>query len=66
MKIMVNGEEHSIHEERTVADLVEKLGFSEKPCAIELNRMVVRRADHAQTELVDGDLIEIVTLVGGG
>ena len=66
MKIMVNGEEHPIQEERTVADLVEKLGFSEKPCAIELNRMVVRRADHAQTELVDGDLIEIVTLVGGG
>ena len=63
---MVNGEEHPIQEERTVADLVEKLGFSEKPCAIELNRMVVRRADHAQTELVDGDLIEIVTLVGGG
>ena len=63
---MVNGEEHSIHEERTVADLVKRLGFSEKPCAIELNRMVVRRADHAQTELVDGDRIEIVTLVGGG
>lgn len=66
MKIMVNGEEHSIHDERTVADLVETLGFSEKPCAIERNRTVVPRADHARTELVDGDQIEIVTLVGGG
>ena len=66
MKIMVNGEEHSIHDERTVADLVETLGFSEKPCASERNRTVVPRADHAQTELVDGDRIEIVTLVGGG
>jgi sulfur carrier protein len=66
MKINVNGEEHLIHDERTVADLVERLGFSQKPCAIERNRTVVPRAEHAQTELADGDQIEIVTLVGGG
>ncbi|HAW95104.1 MAG: thiamine biosynthesis protein ThiS [Phycisphaerae bacterium] len=66
MKIMVNGEEHLIQGERTIADLVEALGFSEKPCAIERNRSVVPRAQHAQTELAEGDQIEIVTLVGGG
>lgn len=66
MKINVNGEEHLIEGEPTVADLVDRLGLSSKPCAIERNRMVVPRAEHAQTELADGDQIEIVTLVGGG
>jgi sulfur carrier protein len=66
MKIIVNGEEHLMQGERTVADLVERLGFSQKPCAIERNRTVVPRAEHGQTELADGDQIEIVTLVGGG
>ena len=66
MKIIVNGEEHLMQSERTVADLVERLGLSEKPCAIERNRTVVPRAEHGRTELADGDQIEIVTLVGGG
>ena len=66
MKITVNGEEHSIQDGQTISDLVEGLGFSKKPCAIERNRTVVPRAAHAQTQLADGDAIEIVTLVGGG
>ena len=66
MNIIVNGEEHLIESERTIADLVQTLGFSEKPCAIERNRSVVPRAEHAQTLLAEGDQIEIVTLVGGG
>jgi len=34
--------------------------------AVEVNRRVVPRRDHAATLLQDGDSIEIVTLVGGG
>jgi len=34
--------------------------------AVELNRRVVPRAEHPTTVLVDGDRIEVVTLVGGG
>jgi sulfur carrier protein len=34
--------------------------------AVERNRTLVRRADHATTVLTDGDVLEIVTLVGGG
>jgi len=35
-------------------------------CAVEVNRRVIPRRDHATATLVDGDRIEIVTLVGGG
>jgi len=34
--------------------------------AVERNRELVRRADHARTALCEGDRLEVVTLVGGG
>ena len=34
--------------------------------AVEVNRRVVRRADHGGTVLESGDVVELVTLVGGG
>jgi sulfur carrier protein len=34
--------------------------------AVEVNRAVLSRRDHAAREVADGDRIEIVTLVGGG
>jgi sulfur carrier protein len=34
--------------------------------AVELNGVVVRKADQAATALRDGDRLEVVRLVGGG
>jgi len=34
--------------------------------AVEVNRTLVRRADHAACALQPGDHVEVVTLVGGG
>jgi sulfur carrier protein len=34
--------------------------------AVEVNRRLVRRAEHASTRLAEGDRVEVVTLVGGG
>jgi thiamine biosynthesis protein ThiS len=34
--------------------------------AVELNRSVLSRRDHAHRTVVDGDIVEVVTLVGGG
>ena len=42
------------------------LGLRGQAVAVELNRRVVRKKDHAQTELREGDTLELVTLVGGG
>jgi len=66
MRVRVNGEEHDVPEGATVADLVERLGLEPTRIAVERNKRLVRRADYAATALADGDVVEIVTLVGGG
>jgi len=50
----------------TVRGLIEKLGLSAGPVAVERNGAVVPRAEHTDTHLTDGDVIEIVHFVGGG
>ncbi len=51
---------------RTVRELIEQLGYGQQAVAVEVNRQLVPRKQHEQTELHEGDQIELVTLVGGG
>ncbi len=64
--ITVNAEPKSISVPFTIAELLAQLGRDPKKLAVELNRDVVPRAEHAATLLREGDEVEIVTLVGGG
>jgi len=66
MRLTVNGEERDVNEGLTVRGLIEILGFTEGPVAVERNREVVPRAQHLTTQLADDDRLEIVHLVGGG
>jgi sulfur carrier protein len=66
MKLLVNGDAIEVDDGMTVAALVLKLGLDQGPVAVERNREVVPRADHASTRLADGDQVEIVHFVGGG
>jgi thiamine biosynthesis protein ThiS len=50
----------------TVASLIGELGLGDRKVAVERNREVVPRAQHATTVLADGDRLEVVTFVGGG
>lgn len=64
--IVLNGDPRAVHEGATISSLVAELGFDARQVAVERNREVVPRARHAQTCLVEGDRVEIVTFVGGG
>jgi len=66
MNITVNGEPRDVQEGLTVLGLIEALGLTEGPVAVERNREVVPRAEHATTILADHDVVEIVHFVGGG
>ena len=66
MNVVVNGEPLSLPEAISVRGLIERLGLSSGPVAVERNREVVPRAEHASTLLADGDSIELVHFVGGG
>jgi sulfur carrier protein len=66
MRVRVNDADCSLPEGATVARLLEQLGLPRTRVAVEVNRAIVRRADHPTTALHEGDQIEVVTLVGGG
>jgi len=65
MRIQVNGDTREVAA-RTVAALVEELGFDVRKVAVERNLAIVPRSLHATTVLEDDDRIELVQFVGGG
>ncbi len=66
MRLTVNDQPTDLPEGATIVTLLERLALPGTRVAIEVNRQLVRRVDHAATTLRDGDVIEVVTLVGGG
>jgi sulfur carrier protein len=66
MEITVNGARRQVPDGLTVRGLVEHLGMTEGPVAVEVNRAIVPRARHAEHPVAQDDEIEIVHFVGGG
>ena len=66
INVVVNGEPKEIPAGTTVAALLEGLRLKPRHVAVERNRNLVPRAQHAACVLETGDQLEIVTLVGGG
>lgn len=66
VEIVLNGERRRLPAGASVAALIAQLGLRSELVAVECNGAVVRRAEHATRVLADGDVLELVTLVGGG
>jgi sulfur carrier protein len=66
MQLIVNGESKNVPDGLTVRGLIEHLGLTEGPVAVERNREVVPRAQHGSVQLAADDVLEIVHFVGGG
>ena len=64
--ITVNGQSMQFDEDIYLTFLMEQLGFANKPCAIEVNQKLVPHHKRESHVLSSGDIIEIVTLIGGG
>jgi sulfur carrier protein len=64
--ITVNGSPMRLPAGASVADLLERLGVSTPRVAVERNREILPKAQYAGTPLADGDVFEVVELVGGG
>jgi sulfur carrier protein len=65
MQITVNGDTRDIPDGETVRALVTRYNLAVEKVAIELNRRLLR-SEKYDTQLQDGDQVEIVTFVGGG
>ena len=66
LSVTVNGERMSVPADSSVADLLERLGVANPRVAVERNRDIVPKADYRATALAEGDVFEVVELVGGG
>jgi sulfur carrier protein len=66
MRIFVNGAERDLADGATLASLVQELGLEPRYVAVEVNLVLVPRAQHGNHVLQAGDRLEVVTLVGGG
>ncbi len=65
LSLLVNGERREAPDGATLVELLQTLGFRGR-VAVERNGTVLRQAEHAQTRLQEGDVLEVVTFVGGG
>lgn len=64
--IELNGKDEKVAAGTTLAELVARTLPNARAYAVELNRAVVSRREHASRTVAQGDRVEIVTLVGGG
>ena len=66
MKLTVNGDPHECGEGLTVEGLLREKSFSFPLRVILVNQQVVRREQVPTTVLHDGDVVQVIHLIGGG
>jgi thiamine biosynthesis protein ThiS len=65
MRVKVNGQEEQLPDGSDILAVLTANRLTPEKVAVELNRRLVRAAKY-DTQLKEGDEIEIVTFVGGG
>jgi sulfur carrier protein len=66
IKIFINGDLKNFPQETNIASVLESLNISPKHIAIEINESLIFRSAWEETNLKDGDRVEIVKAIGGG
>lgn len=66
MNLTINGEKRQFTSVSTISELLDQLGMKPDRVAVELNRELIGRDRWNNTQLADGDKLEIVHFVGGG
>ena len=66
MEIVVNGEKKRVVSPLTVSGLLELLDMDSRAVVVEKNLEIVNRGKMEHEEVLDGDRVEIIRLVGGG
>lgn len=64
--LRVNGEPHTCSPHTTLPQLLEQLGLNPRLVAVEYNGEILHRQFWSETQIHEGDALEIVTIVGGG
>jgi sulfur carrier protein len=65
IKLTINGETQEVSA-TTVFELLQELGLHPRGTIVERNLEIVDLASYGETMLANGDVLELVRLVGGG
>ncbi len=65
MNLTINGEPWEVAA-TTVFDLIQELGLHPQGTIVERNLEIVELAAYGETMLAEGDMLELVRIVGGG
>ena len=63
--VYINGCEQAANG-KSVVDVIDEMNIDIRTIAVELNEEIVSKADYDKTTLKDGDVLEVVSFVGGG
>jgi len=66
MQIILNGQPRDCAVGATLTVLLAATGHAQRRVAVEVNREIVPRSQHAERVLAEGDRVEIIHAVGGG
>ncbi|NET02286.1 MAG: thiamine biosynthesis protein ThiS [Sphaerospermopsis sp. SIO1G1] len=66
INLQVNGETRSCESQMLLPELLQNLGFNPRLVAVEYNGEILHRQFWTETKVKEGDLLEVVTIVGGG
>ena len=66
MNIILNGRDYEVPPNTTIAQLIKLREIKTPAYAVERNKEVIFRKEHAETLLHENDKVEIVVAVGGG
>ncbi|MEB3336229.1 MAG: sulfur carrier protein ThiS [Leptolyngbyaceae bacterium] len=64
--LQVNGESRTCSAQLSLPELLEQLGMNPRLLAVEYNGEIPHRQFWSETQMQQGDRLEIVTIVGGG
>jgi len=62
----VNGEKRNCAIETPLPELLKQLGLNPRLLAVEYNGEILHKQFWETTQIQEGDILEIVTIVGGG
>ena len=66
ISLQINGRRVELDGPTALLTYLETLGVSSRAVAVELNGVIIERSAYEDAKLDDGDVVEIVRMVGGG
>lgn len=66
MSIQVNGQAVAVPPGQALTTCLEQLGYDLRLVALEFNGEILHRQHWPRTSVKEGDVLEVVTIVGGG